>query len=132
MRSYIEELDRLGELCRVDRPLARAAIALGLPPDSHGGTLVAAIAAALDRDPIPPVPVPKAPFQQNIRLGGDIDLTALPAPNAYGLTIVRTPDGGWTNWSIDSHAAARPQPAHRNLRRRPASGHDPPGVAGTR
>ncbi|WP_167489739.1 UbiD family decarboxylase [Nocardia terpenica] len=112
MRSYIEELDRLGELCRVDRPLARAAVALGLPPDSHGGALVAAIAAALDRDPIPPVPVPKAPFQQNIRLGGDIDLTALPAPivrcrdggrslNTYGLTIVRTPDGGWTDWSID-------------------------------
>ena len=90
---------------------ARAALSLGLEPDTHPLDLVAELAAARTARPIPPVTVDDAPCQQNVLLGTDATLDALPVPmlhdgdggpyiNTWGTIVARTPDGSWTNWSI--------------------------------
>ncbi|MGF6882426.1 UbiD family decarboxylase [Nocardia sp. GAS34] len=54
----------------------------------------------------------EAPCKQNIMLGDDIDLLKFPTPwihgndggryiQTFGANIVKTPDGSWTNWSIN-------------------------------
>jgi UbiD family decarboxylase len=63
---------------------------------------------------LPPVLVDPAaaPCKQNVLRGDDIDLYRFPTPlihgndggrylQTYGLNIARTPDGSWTNWSIN-------------------------------
>ena len=93
-------------------PLARVAISLGLQRESSGTDIVEAIAAALEKPGIPPVEVTGAPCKENMLIGDGVDLELLPVPlihggdggrylNTYGLNIVRTPDGRWTNWSIN-------------------------------
>jgi UbiD family decarboxylase len=93
-------------------PLARVAISLGLEPHASGTEIVEVIAAALDKPGLPPVEVAGAPCKENTLIGGEVDLELLPVPlihggdggrylNTYGLNIVRTPDGRWTNWSIN-------------------------------
>jgi 4-hydroxy-3-polyprenylbenzoate decarboxylase len=91
--------------------LARVALSLGLPPESTGAEVVAAIVAGREADLIPPRLVSTGPCKEVIAVGDEVDLTRLPAPllhgndggrflNTYGIIVARTPDGSWTNWSI--------------------------------
>jgi UbiD family decarboxylase len=93
---------------------ARVSLALGLGADAHPLDIVRALAEARGRSPIPPVVRPKsgAPCKENVLLGDEVDLTSFPVPHihqhdggrylqTYGLNIVKTPDGAWTNWSIN-------------------------------
>ncbi|MCU1643298.1 MAG: UbiD family decarboxylase [Nocardia sp.] len=95
-------------------PLARLALSVGLPADSTGQQIVAALADARAVPGIPPTVVDRAgaPCKQNILRGDEIDLFAFPTPfihgndggryiQTFGTNIVRTPDGSWTNWSIN-------------------------------
>lgn len=95
-------------------PLARLALSLGLAPETSGQDIVEAIVAARDRKPIPHRIVGKAdaPCKENIAIGDDVDVLAFPTPwihandggrfiQTYGMNIARTPDGSWTNYSIN-------------------------------
>jgi 4-hydroxy-3-polyprenylbenzoate decarboxylase len=103
-----------GGLSGPAHPLARIALALGLPPAATGQEIVEKLAAARTAPGIEPVVVPReaAPCKQNVVTGDDIDLFAFPTPlihgndggryiQTYGMNIARTPDGSWTNWSIN-------------------------------
>jgi 4-hydroxy-3-polyprenylbenzoate decarboxylase len=94
--------------------LARIALALGLPATATGQEIIEAVVAARGRDPIPPrmVDPASAPCKENVRIGEEADLLAFPTPlihgndggryiQTYGVNIVRTPDGSWTNWSVN-------------------------------
>jgi UbiD family decarboxylase len=72
------------------------------------------LVAARTKKLIPPVVVSakNAPCKENIITGDKVDLEMLPSPKihmkdggrylqTYGLNIVQTPDGKWTNWSIN-------------------------------
>jgi 4-hydroxy-3-polyprenylbenzoate decarboxylase len=96
------------------KSLARIALALGLPAEASGRDIMEAIVAAHHREAIPPrwVESHGAPCKQNIRIGDDVDLRIFPTPlihgndggryiQTYGMNIVRTPDGKWTNWSVN-------------------------------
>ncbi|MGI5500437.1 UbiD family decarboxylase [Lentzea sp. CA-135723] len=96
---------------RKDLPYARIALSLGLPADSTGYQIVDALADAAVREPIAPVVVSKGPCQDNVLMGPAATLDSFPIPivhekdggryaNTWGVLIVRTPDGSWTNWSI--------------------------------
>jgi UbiD family decarboxylase len=99
-----------------DRPrrFARIALALGLDPGASGGDIIEALAAAVGRTPVPPrvISPDASPCKQNILLGDHVDLLRFPTPlihqgdggryiQTYGLNMVRTPDGTWTNASIN-------------------------------
>ncbi len=103
-----------GGLSGPAHPLARIALALGLPADATGPDITETIVAARDKPGIPPqvVPAHGAPCKENVLLGDDIDLLAFPTPlihgndggryiQTYGMNIARTPDGSWTNWSVN-------------------------------
>ncbi|MEY9877285.1 UbiD family decarboxylase [Streptacidiphilus sp. MAP12-33] len=103
-----------GALSSSANPLARIALAVGLDADASGQEIVESLAAARSKPGIPPVEVARedAPCKQNVMLGEDIDLFAFPTPlihagdggryiQTYGMNIARTPDGSWTNWSIN-------------------------------
>jgi UbiD family decarboxylase len=103
-----------GALSAAAQPLARIALALGLPATASGGEIIERIVEARARPGIPPrtVPAESAPCKQNIMRGHDVDLLRFPTPRihgndggryiqTYGLNIVRTPDGSWTNWSVN-------------------------------
>ena len=103
-----------GLSARPGQTFARIALALGLPADAKGADIVNALAAARDRDPIPPVEIPAqgAPCKENVMLGDDVDLMKFPTPlihdgdggryiQSFGLNIAKTPDGSWTNWSVN-------------------------------
>ncbi|MBV9892461.1 MAG: UbiD family decarboxylase [Rhizobacter sp.] len=71
-----------------------------------------ALAAARSRPLIPTRIVASGVCQENVQLGDAVDLLQLPTPwihghdggrylQTYGLNIVRTPDGRWTNWSVN-------------------------------
>ncbi|HVX45785.1 MAG TPA: UbiD family decarboxylase [Mycobacteriales bacterium] len=96
------------------RPLARVALALGLPADASGQAIVEAVVQTRSRPGIPPVPVDPAtaPCKQNVQLGSAVDLFTFPTPlihgndggryvQTYGMNIATTPDRSWTNWSIN-------------------------------
>lgn len=122
-----------GALSGPGHRLARIALAVGLPPEATGQEIVEALAAARSKPGIAPVVVPAAdaPCKQNVVTGEDIDLFAFPTPllhkgdggrylQTYGMNIVKTPDGSWTNWSInrmmiagkDTLACLIPAPQH--------------------
>lgn len=103
-----------GALSASGHPFARIALALGLPPQATGQQIVEALADARARPGIAPVEVARdaAPCKQNVMRGDDIDLFAFPTPlihgndggryiQTYGMNIARTPDGSWTNWSVN-------------------------------
>lgn len=103
-----------GALSASGHPFARIALALGLDAAASGQDIVEALAAARAKPGIPPVEVARedAPCKENVMLGDDIDLFAFPTPlihgndggrylQTYGMNIARTPDGSWTNWSIN-------------------------------
>lgn len=95
-------------------PLARIALALGLSHAATGSEIMELIVSARGRPGIPPTVVPgdSAPCKQNIVRGHEVDLLRFPTPRihgndggryiqTYGMNIVRTPDGSWTNWSVN-------------------------------
>ncbi|MEU0505668.1 UbiD family decarboxylase [Nocardia sp. NPDC005998] len=103
-----------GALSGEGHPLARIALALGLPADATGQDIIETIVAARNKPGIPPrvVPAANAPCKQNILRDNDIDLLTFPTPlihgndggryiQTYGMNIARTPDGSWTNWSVN-------------------------------
>lgn len=89
----------------------RLARHLGLPPTSSMKEILDKMVAAKSATPIPPVVVESGSCKE-IRLTPEqFDLTRLPAPmlhksdggkyiQTYGMHIVQSPDGRWTNWSI--------------------------------
>ncbi|PHH61473.1 hypothetical protein CDD81_320 [Ophiocordyceps australis] len=89
----------------------RLARHLGMQPDSSMKDILQTIVAAKTAKPVPPRVVESGPCKE-FRLSADqIDLTKLPAPllhksdggkyiQTYGMHIVQSPDGKWTNWSI--------------------------------
>jgi UbiD family decarboxylase len=93
---------------------SRVNLALGLPADASPLEAIERLAATRARTPIPPniLSGKNHPCKENILLGNDVDLLQLPTPKihqndggrylqTYGLNIVKTPDGSWTNWSIN-------------------------------
>ncbi|MEY9967967.1 UbiD family decarboxylase [Streptacidiphilus sp. MAP12-16] len=125
-----------GSLSGPDHPLARISLALGLPAEATGQEIVEALVTARAKPGIPPVTVPAedAPCKQNVVTGADIDLFAFPTPRVhgndggryiqtYGMNIATTPDGSWTNWSInrmmiagkDTLACLIPAPQHLGI-----------------
>lgn len=99
---------------RKDMPLARLALGLGLAPQASGQQIVEAIVAAHGRAPLPHRVVERAsaPCKENIMVGDDVDVLMFPTPwispndggryiQTYGMNIARTPDGSWTNYSIN-------------------------------
>jgi len=96
---------------RPGRPFARVATSLGLPPETGGLELVETLAALGERPGVPPRLVADGPCREHVLTGEAVDLERLPAPliqpgdggryvNTFGIIVVRTPDGRWTNWSI--------------------------------
>ncbi|GHF23751.1 UbiD family decarboxylase [Streptomyces morookaense] len=92
-------------------PYARAALSLGLDPQTPPLRLMDGLVAAQAAEPVPPVVVPTGPCQENVLLGDDADLTRFPFPllhqgdggryvNTVGTFVLRSPDGKWTNWGI--------------------------------
>ncbi|MBF9068981.1 UbiD family decarboxylase [Streptacidiphilus fuscans] len=95
------------------KPLARVALSLGLSPDLTPAQLVDHLVETRDLPPVPPKLVSRdeAPCKQNVLTGDDATLDRFPVPrvheqdggryaNTWGVLVARTPDGGWTNWSI--------------------------------
>ncbi|KKA30238.1 hypothetical protein TD95_003741 [Thielaviopsis punctulata] len=90
---------------------SRLARHIGMPPDTHIRDILAKLERTKTAPPIPPVLLPTGPCKE-VRLGpGEFDLTTLPAPllhksdggkyiQTYGMHVVQSPDGKWTNWSI--------------------------------
>ncbi|ANH82719.1 decarboxylase UbiD [Niabella ginsenosidivorans] len=93
---------------------SRVNIALGVEADASPLEVIEKLVAARKRDLIPPVisQNKKVPCKENVWIGDDVDLLKLPTPKihmkdggrylqTFGLNIVTTPDGSWTNWSIN-------------------------------
>jgi 4-hydroxy-3-polyprenylbenzoate decarboxylase len=96
------------------RELARIALALGLPADASGRLIIESLAAARTRPGIKPRTVARedASCKQNVLLGDEVDLLRFPTPlihegdggryiQTWGMNIVTTPDGAWTNASVN-------------------------------
>jgi UbiD family decarboxylase len=90
----------------------RIARALGLPKDASWKTICERTQVGKTAAPVPPSIVSTGPCKENKILGDDIDLTKLPVPQlheddggrylqTYGIHVLQTPDGSWTNWSIN-------------------------------
>lgn len=103
-----------GALASGAHPLARIALSLGMPATATGPEIIEALVAARAHPGIPPVTVAPAdaPCKQNVLRGDAIDLLTFPTPRihgndggryiqTYGVNIVATPDGSWTNWSVN-------------------------------
>lgn len=93
--------DRYGRLARH----------LALPPTASMRDILDKMLSASTMAPIPPNIVSTGPCKENFLEESQIDLTKLPAPQihqadggkyiqTYGMHIVQSPDGSWTNWSI--------------------------------
>jgi 4-hydroxy-3-polyprenylbenzoate decarboxylase len=97
------------------KPWARLASFLGMPLDSDVMDMQAAYIKAMENGTVHPPKIVEnkdAPCKQNKWFGDDIDLEKIPAPllhggdaqrmmQSAGLNINQTPDGKWTNWSIN-------------------------------
>ncbi|KAJ5902821.1 hypothetical protein N7495_003349 [Penicillium taxi] len=89
----------------------RLARHLALPPTASMKEILDKMLSASEMTPITPQVLPTGPCKENILLEDQIDLTKLPSPKlhqhdggkyiqTYGMHIVQSPDGTWTNWSI--------------------------------
>ncbi|KAL3429328.1 UbiD decarboxylyase family [Aspergillus tetrazonus] len=89
----------------------RLARHLALPPTAGMREILDKMLEADKLPPIPPRIVPTGPCKENVLEGDQIDLTKLPVPmihksdggayiQTFGMHIVQSPDGKWTNWSI--------------------------------
>jgi UbiD family decarboxylase len=93
--------DRYGRLARH----------LALPPTASMREILDKMLSASEATPIPPNIVVTGPCKENKLVRGEFDLTKLPVPlihkddggkyiQTYGMHVVQSPDGKWTNWSI--------------------------------
>ncbi|CAG8084375.1 unnamed protein product [Penicillium salamii] len=93
--------DRYGRLARH----------LALPPTASMSEILDKMLSASTMAPIAPQILETGPCKENFLEGDQIDLTKIPAPQihqhdggryiqTYGMHIVQSPDGSWTNWSI--------------------------------
>ncbi|XPS72559.1 Phenacrylate decarboxylase [Ascochyta lentis] len=89
----------------------RLARHLALPPDAGMKEILDKMLSATDKIGIKPNIVETGTCKENKLFGDDINLQELPAPlihqadggkyvSTYGVHIVQSPDGQWTNWSI--------------------------------
>lgn len=89
----------------------RLARHLALPPTASMKDIMDKMLSSAHATPIPPNIVADGPVKENRLLEGEFDLTTLPAPllhqsdggkylQTYGMHVVQSPDGSWTNWSI--------------------------------
>ncbi len=100
------------------KPWARLAPFLGLPLDTSMMDMQKAYIKHLENGKVHPPKIVEskdAPCKENKWFGDDIDLNKIPAPLLHavdaqrmmqtcGINIVQTPDGKWTNWSINRGA----------------------------
>lgn len=88
----------------------RAAVALGLAPESHVKEIYTAYEKGL-RNPIAPVTVSSGACKENILKGNEVDLYRLPAPmvhegdggryiGTWDCVISKDPDSEWLNWGM--------------------------------
>ncbi|MGW1190033.1 UbiD family decarboxylase [Streptomyces sp. NPDC002559] len=89
----------------------RLAAHFGLPRTATPRRIVEHLVRAMHADPVAPVEVPTGPCKQNVYTGDAVDLERFPVPllhqedggryfGTYGFHVVRSPDGGWTSWSV--------------------------------
>ncbi|KAF4954213.1 hypothetical protein FGADI_5426 [Fusarium gaditjirri] len=89
----------------------RLARHLALPPTASMKEISDKMLSAHDLPPIPPRIVADGPTKENSLTGDEIDLLSLPSPyihkddggryiQTYGMHVLQSPDGTWTNWSI--------------------------------
>lgn len=89
----------------------RLARHLGLNPEASMKDIMDKMAAAKTATPIPPQVVESGPCKEFVLTPEQFDLTTLPSPHlhqsdggkyvqTYGMHIVQSPDGKWTNWSV--------------------------------
>ncbi|KAH6664358.1 UbiD decarboxylyase family [Plectosphaerella plurivora] len=89
----------------------RVARNIGLPPDATWKDISDRFMTWKKATPLPPNVLATGPCKQNMLLGDQVDLEALPAPylhegdggkylQTYGVHILQSPDKSWTNWSI--------------------------------
>ncbi|KAF7549679.1 hypothetical protein G7Z17_g6230 [Cylindrodendrum hubeiense] len=89
----------------------RLARHLGLPPSATMKEILDKMVATKTATPIPPVTVETGSCKEFRLTPDQFDLTTLPSPllhqsdggkyvQTYGMHIVQSPDGKWTNWSI--------------------------------
>ena len=94
-----------------DTRYGRIARHLALPPTASMKDILDMMLSAKHSEPVAPNHVETGPCKENKIFGDDIDLLALPTPllhqadggkylQTYGMHIVQSPDGKWTNWSI--------------------------------
>jgi 4-hydroxy-3-polyprenylbenzoate decarboxylase len=100
------------------QPWSRVAPVVGAPSDSTLMEILEAYIQSVENNPVHPpkiVDEKDAPCKENKWFGDDIDLTKVPAPlqhvgdgermmQSAGVNICQTPDGKWTNWSINRSA----------------------------
>ena len=88
----------------------RIAIAIGLDPESPVREICEEYYARSNKR-IKPIVVKKAPCQENVFTGDDVDLTMFPAPmvhdgdggryiSTWHIVIAKDPDSDWTNWGM--------------------------------
>lgn len=91
---------------------ARIALALGYSAQTPGRQIIEGLSDSISRPGIAPRYLSSGPCKENVMIGRDVDLLKFPAPlihgadggryiQTFGMNIVRTPDGSWTNWSIN-------------------------------
>ncbi len=101
-----------GLSARARHKYARVALALGHNADTPARRIIESLADARDRPGIPPRFVASGPCKENRMVGPQVDLLRFPTPlihgndggryiQTFGMNIVKTPDGSWTNWSIN-------------------------------
>lgn len=89
----------------------RLARHLALPPTASMKEILDKMLSASELAPIKPTVVESGPVKECSLEGDEIDLTSLPVPQihqddggkyiqTYGMHVLKTPDGKWTNWSI--------------------------------
>ncbi len=93
---------------------SRVNLALGFPADASPLEVIEKLVEARGKKLVPPVfsKTSNSPCKEFILKGDAVDLLKLPTPKihqkdggrylqTFGLNIVKTPDGRWTNWSIN-------------------------------
>lgn len=106
MTSNLQSLRKSPETRR-----GRIALGLGLPPDASWKDINDKLLKAKEAKLLKSTVLSTGPCKENKLFGDDIDLTQLPAPllhkddggkyiQTYGMHILQSPDGSWTNWSI--------------------------------
>lgn len=101
----------VGLSARRGHELCRIALSLGLRPTASAAEIIDALASAPESQPLAPRLVTSAVCRENVITGDGVNLGDLPIPwiheadggryvNTFGVIIVRSPDGAWTNWSV--------------------------------